>query len=230
MVWMINQFIAIIPARSGSKGLPRKNKKLLAGKPLILYTIEAAIKSNVFKEVIVSTDDHDIINLLNDKEYKSVHVDIRPMELASDTTEMFEVVNYLIKKYRIPHRNYITLLQPTSPLRDFKEIKKAIRKFKNSGKDALISVVETNNRVLKTCLINDDVLIGIKSNELLFKNRQSLPKTYRPNGAIYIYQVKDLLYYQNFHLINTTTYIMEKGKSLDIDDITDFEKIESILS
>jgi CMP-N,N'-diacetyllegionaminic acid synthase len=73
-------------------------------------------------------------------------------------------------------------------------------------------------------------LIGIKSNELLFKNRQSLPKTYRPNGAIYIYQVTDLLYYQDFHLINTATYIMEKGKSLDIDDITDFEKIESILS
>ena len=225
---MTERFIAIIPARAGSKGLPGKNKKLLAGKPLILHTVDAAIESKVFDSIIVSTDDEDIVKLICSNE--TVSVDIRPDKLASDKTEMYEVLEYLIDKFELTEGDCITLLQPTSPLRDYADIKMATKRFLGGESSALISVVETENTILKSCLINNDVLVGIHSNELLFKNRQFLPKTYKPNGAIYIYRVKDLLEKKGFHLDNTTPFIMNEEKSFDIDNIEDFKKIEGMLS
>jgi CMP-N,N'-diacetyllegionaminic acid synthase len=226
---MTKRYIAVVPARSGSKGLPGKNKKLLAGKPLILHTVDAAIGTGTFSDIIVTTDDRDIITLLNNEKYENVTVDKRPKNLASDNTEMYEVIEYLIDNYKLSSNDFLILLQPTSPLRDDKDIINAINKFEESDSSALISVTESDNTVLKHCIFDGELLVGIRTNDLLFKNRQSLPKTYKPNGAIYIYKAEDLIKNRGFHLDKTTAYIMDKKISLDIDDINDFEKLEGIL-
>lgn len=222
--------VAVIPARSGSKGLPGKNKRLLVGKPLILHTVDSAISSGVFDLIIVSTNDPEIKLLLDDAKYEKIVVDQRPEKISSDKTEMFDVLTYLIEKYSLHSDTLLTLLQPTSPLRNENDISEAFNLFDETKYKALISIVETENTVLKNCLISNNVLEGIRSSDLLFKNRQSLPKTYKPNGAIYIYKVKDLIVNNGFHLDLVLPYLMTQQKSLDIDNLNDFERIESILN
>lgn len=226
---MTNRYIAVIPARAGSKGLPGKNKMILAGKPLVLHTLDSALEAKVFDSIIVSTDDEGIIELLDDKKYRSICSDVRPEKLARDNTEMYEVLYYLINKYDLPDDCFLTLLQPTSPLRDSMDIIQAIKKLENSDLESLVSVVESDNTVLKSCFLDNDLLRGIHADELLFKNRQSLPKVYKPNGAIYIYKIGAILANHGFYLNQTISYIMDKEKSLDIDNLHDFKKLEGVL-
>ena len=126
--------------------------------------------------------------------------------------------------------DYIVLLQPTSPLRNDIDIAEAIDRLEKGEKKALISVTKSDSSILKSCFINDNKLIGISSNQFIFKNRQSLPHVYKPNGAIYIYKVKDLKDSNGFHLHNVMAYCMSEEKSLDIDNMSDFELIEEILN
>ena len=140
---MNKTFLAIIPARGGSKRLPRKNLLDLCGKPLIAWSIESALKSKYISKVIVSSDDEEILQIsLN----FGATVIKRPDELASDTATTFDAIEHTIKS--LEKYDYVVLLQPTSPLRDEKHIDKAIELLEEKDADAIISVCEVEHSPL----------------------------------------------------------------------------------
>ena len=222
-------FLAIIPARGGSKRLPRKNILDLCGKPLIAYTIEAALKSKYISKVIVSSDDEEILNIA--KEYKADFIK-RPDELARDTTPTEPVVEHILQNIKdLGNYSYLVLLQPTSPLRDEKDIDEAISKLiQEKDATALISVKEIDNKILKAFKINNNgYLEGISNNKYPFMRRQDLPKVFMPNGAIYIISINEFLKTKRLFSDNAISYLMNEEKSLDIDTIDDFEKIKNYI-
>ena len=216
---MNKTFLAIIPARGGSKRLPRKNLLDLCGKPLIAWSIEAALKSKYISKVIVSSDEEEILNIA--KEYKADFIK-RPDELASDTATTFDAIEHTIKS--LEKYDYIVLLQPTSPLRNEKHIDEAIELLELKKADAIISVCETDHSPLWCNILNEDLsMTNFLSKELLNKRSQDLPLFYRLNGAIYICETQKLLRNKSFFIKeNIFAYIMDKKTSVDIDDDIDF--------
>ena len=220
-------FLAIIPARGGSKRLPRKNILNLCGKPLISWSIEAGLKSKYIDKVVVSSDDTEILNISN--EFK-VQVIKRPNELASDTSTSFDVVQHAIDN--LESYEYILLLQPTSPLRNENHIDKAIEILKEKNADAVISVCEMNHNPLWSNTLDDSLSMeGFISNNLLNNRSQDLKKYYRLNGAIYLCKTDKLLKEKSFFLKkNIFAYVMNSNDSIDIDRKEDFELASLYLS
>ena len=220
-------FLAIIPARGGSKRLPRKNILNLCGKPLISWSIEAGLKSKYIDKVVVSSDDTEILNISN--EFK-VQVIKRPNELASDTSTSFDVVQHAIDN--LESYEYILLLQPTSPLRNENHIDKAIEILKEKNADAVISVCEMNHNPLWSNTLDDSLSMeGFISNNLLNNRSQDLKKYYRLNGAIYLCKTDKLLKEKSFFLKkNIFAYVMNSNNSIDIDTKEDFELASLYLS
>ena len=220
-------FLAIIPARGGSKRLPRKNILNLCGKPLISWSIEAGLKSKYIDKVVVSSDDTEILNISN--EFK-VQVIKRPNELASDTSTSFDVVQHAIDN--LESYEYILLLQPTSPLRNENHIDKAIEILEEKNADAVISVCEMNHNPLWSNTLDDSLSMeGFISNNLLNNRSQDLKKYYRLNGAIYLCKTDKLLKEKSFFLKkNIFAYVMNSNNSIDIDTKEDFELASLYLS
>ena len=212
-------FLAIIPARGGSKRLPRKNVLDLCGKPLISYTIEAGLKSKYIDKVIVTSDDEEILSI--SKRY-GADIIVRPEELGSDTATTFDVLEHTINS--LEKYDYIVLLQPTSPLRDEKHIDEAIELLNKKDAHSVISVCEAEHSPLWCNTLNEDLNISnFLSKETLDKRSQDLPKYYRINGAIYICKTKKLLEKKSFFLKeNIFAYIMDRKSSIDIDEQIDF--------
>ena len=210
--------IAIIPARSGSKGLPNKNILMLLDKPLMAYSIEAAIDSGCFERVIVSTDslEYKVI-----AEQYGAEVILRDEELASDTATSFMVIKDVLNK--ISGYDYFVLLQPTSPFRDAKHIKQAIKEFELKAQmNFLISVCESNKSADLIKPIDDD--FSLKYFDLDFSNyRRQNKKEYTPNGAIFIGKNQAYLDKKHFFGADSLAFIMNKVDSVDIDDKLDFE-------
>ena len=220
------KIIAIIPARSGSKGLKDKNIKILNGKPLIAYTIDAAIESAVFDRIIVSTDSEVYAEI--SREYGAEVPFLRSVENSDDKADSWvvvrEVLSNLNEKFDI-----VVLLQPTSPLRTKNDIKCALDLFFAKDADSVFSVCETDHPMFWCNTINDNLSAkGFIKKEFL-KPRQQLPKTYTINGAIYIVKI-DLLDKMNLYSDKGYIYIMDKVKSIDIDSEIDFELAKIILS
>jgi CMP-N,N'-diacetyllegionaminic acid synthase len=220
-------FLAIIPARGGSKRLPRKNILDLCGKPLIAYTIEAALKSKYIDKVIVSSDDEEILNISS-----NFGADIikRPIDLANDTATTFDTIKHTIDNFE--KYDYIVLLQPTSPLRNEKHIDEAIQLLKEKNAHAVISVCEMEHSPLWcNTLPKDGNMNNFLRDEVLNKRSQDLEKYYRLNGAIYICKTDKLLENKSFLLRNNIfAYIMDRESSIDIDEEIDFKIAEVILS
>ncbi|MGD9625711.1 MAG: acylneuraminate cytidylyltransferase family protein [Arcobacter sp.] len=221
-------FLAIIPARGGSKRLPRKNVLDLCGKPLIAHTIEAGLKSNYIDKVIVSSDDEEILEISKKIGAKTVK---RPDELASDIATTFDAIKHTIDN-NIDKYNYIVLLQPTSPLRNEKHIDEAIELLEIKNADAIISVCEMEHSPLwSNTLPQDGSMKGFLRDEVLNKRSQDLEKYYRLNGAIYICKTEKLLENKSFFLKeNIFAYIMDRENSVDIDEDIDFKIAEVILN
>lgn len=220
--------IAIIPARGGSKGLPGKNIKPLNGKPMIAYTIEAALNSKGISRVIVSTDDEEIAKVA--KEYGAEVPFMRPAHLATDEAKSIDVFKFTIselekKSHQIPH---FMVLQPTSPLRDSKDIDEAIALFNTKKAENVISFCEEDHPIFWHKYITKEGKFEEIFEGDFIKNRQEIKKTYRPNGAIYIFS-KKTLETQNYYSENTFAYIMDKKNSIDVDTIDDFEYAEFLL-
>lgn len=216
------KILGIIPARGGSKGIPRKNIKLLNGKPLIVYTIEAALASNLDR-VIVSTDCKEIAGI--SKEY-GAEVMMRPSHLAEDKTPTLPVLQDVILKLNEKFDAVMTL-QPTSPLRTVEDINKSIEIF-SSDKDAdsLVSVLEVPHNYMseKLMSLHGKYLTG--SSEV--KRRQDISKMYARNGAaIYITKTEKLGEYIFGGKI--LPYFMSKINSFDIDDMEDWEIVERLI-
>jgi CMP-N-acetylneuraminic acid synthetase len=221
--------ICIIPARGGSKRLPRKNILTLVDKPLIAYTIIAAIESEVCDKIVVSTEDDEIAKVA--KNY-GAEVIKRPKTLAEDHVKVVDVVYYTLKslpsntKYDI-----LTLLLPTSPLRNSKHIREAVNLFIESKADSLVSVTEYPAPPFQAMIIENGYLKPLFDWKYLrTKTRaQDYYKAYYPNGAIYITYVEKFLKVKNFFIGNIIPYIMNKIDGLDIDEYIDFKLAEYII-
>ena len=216
---MNKTFLAIIPARGGSKRLPRKNILDLCGKPLISWSIEAALKSKYISKVVVSSDDEEILNISS-----NFGADIikRPYELANDTATTFDAIKHTINN--LEKYDYIVLLQPTSPLRNEKHIDEAIELLEEKQADAIVSVCEMDHSPLwSNTLPKDGNMNNFLRDEVLNKRSQDLEKYYRVNGAIYICKTDKLLENKSFFLKdNIFAYIMDRKSSIDIDEEIDF--------
>lgn len=187
--------LAIIPARSGSKGVPGKNIKVLGDKPLIAYSIEQAIVSNCFENVIVSTDDEAIATIA--KQFGAEVPFIRPSDLASDEASSISVVQHAVGYFETIgiYFDAICLLQPTSPFREQGFISKAITTFCNNNSDALVSVLEVPHQYNPHWVFEPDsngfLQIVTGENELI-KRRQELPKTFFRDGSIYLSKIESI--------------------------------------
>lgn len=223
----MGNILMIIPARGGSKRLPRKNVLPLAGKPLICWTIEAAINSGLNARVMVTSDDDEILSVASKYTKSGVICHKRASKLSTDTAATSDVILDAVEAERQAGCNpeIVVLLQPTSPLRRPEHIIDSIALFKNKGGEAtVVSVCETDHPKAWIGEINDDgVLTGI---DISGARSQSYKKNYRLNGAIYIYNVKESLR-TNFKMTsNIIAFLMDARSSLDIDSEWDFKQCE----
>lgn len=214
--------IAIIPARSGSKGLKNKNIKLLNGKPLLAYTVEAALQSGLFDCVHVSTDSEQYADIA--REFGADVPFLREVELASDTSSTWDALRFVIKKYEELGQKFDTvcLLQPTSPLRDATDIKNAYQIFEKKKAESVISVCETEHSPLLCNTLKESGSMKGFIDMKKVGRRQELSTYYRLNGAIYIQTVDLLMQGGDLYGDESYAYVMEKEHSVDIDDEMDF--------
>ena len=223
--------IAIIPARGGSKTIPRKNIKLLAGKPLIVYTIETALKSKLLDRVIVSTDDEEIAVI--SKKHGAEVPFIRPRELALDTTPMLPVLQHAVsyvERNGKSHVDIVVLLQPTSPFREVSDIKNCIEKLKNEKVDSVVTVCEAeHNPYFAMMKFQNDNLMPLLKTEKPITRRQEAPKVYRLNGAVYAVRRNVLINENKIFTDNTKAVIMSQERSIDLDRPIDFEFAEFLI-
>lgn len=222
--------IAIIPARSGSKGLKNKNIKLLNNKPLIAYTIEAAKDSNIFDEIYVSTDSYEYASIA--REYGANVPFLRDSALSTDISSSWDVVKEAILRYEELGEKFdtVTLLQPTSPLRRSIDIKNGFEIFNNKKALAVIAVCEVDHSPLWCNILPaDGSLENFLDNDLVNLPRQNLPSYYRINGAIYIMDTNHLMSNGNIYSDQCYSVIMPKEKSIDIDDSIDFQIAEVLM-
>jgi CMP-N-acetylneuraminic acid synthetase len=223
----------IIPARKGSKGIINKNMIDIKDKHLIEYTYIEALKSNLDK-IILTTDDDNIINL-SKKKYPNILVPFkRPDILSCGNTEAINVALHLLdylKKcdYDIP--DIICWLQPTSPLRTSFDINNCIEIMKNKEIDSVISVVDVNGiSPYKMKQIDDNgYLVDLIKLENKSTNRQKLPKTFIPNGAIFMIKTDSLIKFNNFFGSKSIPYEMDEENSVNIDSLLDVEITKLIL-
>lgn len=227
------KLLGIITARGGSKGIPKKNIKSFCGKPLIFYTISCAKESGVFDRIIVSTDDDKIAKIA--RQYGVEVPFIRPKSLAKDNTPTLSVIQHAVKwliKNESYLPDYVSVLQPTSPLRQPFHVKEAFDLILKSKADSVLGVCEipASFSPFKAMHIKNGYL-KLLDDSLIYKRtsrRQDLEKTYYSNGAIYILKAKLLLDEKNASLYGekTVPYIMDVEYSIDIDTETDFEMAE----
>jgi len=221
--------IALIPARGGSKGLPNKNIKLLNGKPLIAYTIEAALQAKEISRVIVSTDYENIKEVA--LEYGAEVPFLRPDSLATDSSSSLDVFRYTINRLEeegnIVINNFV-VLQPTSPLRTSKHIEEAIVLFKEKEAKAVVSYCKEYHSIFwhKKIDHNGKIINIFEGN--FSKNRQEIQETYFPNGAIYVFD-KNYIFSTKDYSKDCYAYIMDRKYSIDIDTMDDFLYAEFLM-
>jgi CMP-N-acetylneuraminic acid synthetase len=225
---MNENIISIIPARGGSKGLPRKNIAMLNGKPLIAYSIESALKSNFMNRVIVSTEDEEIAEI--SKKYGS-EVMKRPIELAGDNTSTISVVKHVLNQLECEgyHVKVLVLLQPTTPLRTSVDIDAAIQLFLASNCQSVISVCEMGHSPYWSFEVEKGHMKPLFGKKYLGMRRQDLPKVYMPNGALFISSPEEINRADSFYSSRIIPYIMSAERSIDIDCEMDLLEAEIIL-
>lgn len=210
--------LAIIPARGGSKGVPRKNIRQVAGKPLIAWTIQEALKSRYIDRTIVSTEDPEIAEIA--REWGAETPFMRPAELAKDETPGIEPVIHAIRT--LPGYAYVVLLQPTSPLRRQNDIDGCIELCQNRGAESCVSVCEPDKSPYWMFSVDDQGrLRRLLDGGSTTKRRQDLPTVYALNGAVYVADAEALLRTESLITENTVPYLMPKTSSIDIDTETD---------
>jgi len=222
--------LGLIPARGGSKGLPRKNIRPLLGKPLIAWTIEQALASKYLDMVIVSTDDEKIAEI--SRKYGAELPFMRPKKLATDEARGIDVVLHAMDQIEENDKPYdlLILLQPTSPLRTSEDIDKAIELLFLKKAQTIVSVCEVDHHPYWSNILpkNGCMKDFIKA-EIMNKNRQELPVFYRLNGAIYLAYWDYLKEQKSFLGKETFAYIMLQERSIDINKEIDFKLAEALM-
>lgn len=222
--------LAVIPARGGSKGVPHKNMKMLADKPLIAYTIEAALKSEIFSKVIVSTDSREIARIA--QQYGAEVPFLRPAEISGDSVSSDEVILHALHFFeeKGEHFQQVCKLQPTSPFRTAQDLKEAFRLFSEADAAYLVSVCECEHSPLWCGTLGENnSMDDFLREEVIQSCRQKLPQYYRLNGAVYMAKVENFYQSKSFFGKNGMAYIMPGEKSIDIDSNLDFMIAEFML-
>ncbi|HIP49651.1 MAG TPA: acylneuraminate cytidylyltransferase family protein [Lutibacter sp.] len=226
-------FLAIIPARGGSKGLPGKNIKVLCGKPLIAWSIEAGLKSKYIDEVMVTTDSQEIADIA--QKYGANVPFLRPKELATDTATTFDVIKHTISFYKEKLKkefDYIVLLEPTSPLREKDDIDNMIKKIVSNETyfDSIVSIGEVHEHpsIMKKIVQQEHLESYCKELEMKSRRQDNHP-AYFPYGVAYIVKTSTLLEEKTFYSKRNTFYKIKRYQCYEIDDIYDFLAIENIM-
>lgn len=219
--------LAVIPARGGSKGVPGKNKKLLHGKPLIQYSIDTALQSKHISEVVVTTDDDEIIAIA-----KSLGANVpfvRPKHLAEDTTPTLPVIQHAVSHFEAEGKQFdaICLLQPTSPFRPKGFLDKALETFQEKQTDSLVSVLEVPHQYNPhwTFEANDNGVLQIATGEQnIIPRRQELPKAYHRDGSVYITKTNVLMHEDSLYGNSVAYIVSDERFYVNIDTTEDWEK------
>jgi len=224
-----NAALALIPARGGSKGIPRKNIRDIAGKPLIAWSIEAAKGCPKISKIIVSSDDDEILQIATQLGAEPLK---RPAKIATDQSRSEPVVIHALEELKksgdMPE--WLVYLQPTSPLRTSEHLSRAFALLEEKKADGLISVCEGDNKFLKAYLATPQgYLVGVANNDFPNWNRQDLPKIYMPNGAIYIMRSRQFLDCPRFWNEKTVPFVMSVQESADLDSPEDIPAVEAEL-
>lgn len=219
--------LAIIPARGGSKGVPRKNIRDVVGKPLIAWSIEEAKKSVYIDRLVISTDDQEIANIA--VQWGGEVPFLRPAELARDDSPGIAPVIHILKTEGFSEYDLVVLLQPTSPLRKVEDIDGAIAFMVNRNAKACVSVVEPDKSPFWMFFLDGTGhLVPLLEGD--FACRQDIPPVYALNGAVYVAEVSWLLSKQAFISDETVAYTMPKDRSIDIDTETDLMLVNQFIS
>ena len=224
----MTKILGIIPARGGSKGIPKKNLYPLMGKPLIFYTISEALRSELITDVIVSTDDLEIKGV--SEKYGAQVPFIRPKELSGDLALAVPTIQHATTTYekmKDIRYDYIIMLQPTAPLRKAGDIDGALTLLMNQDVDSVISIVDVDNyHPMKMKVVEDGRLKDFQKPPTENPPRQSLPQIYIVNGAMYATKRDVLVNQSSFIGEDSLPYIMSRNKSVNIDNIEDFIVVE----
>jgi CMP-N,N'-diacetyllegionaminic acid synthase len=224
-----NKILAIIPARSGSKGVEHKNIKELHGMPLIAHTIKNAKLSGIFDDIVVSTDSVEYATIAEN--YGARVPFIRPKELATDSSTSVDVIIHTIEELKQDglEYDYFMLLQPTSPLRTHQDILSAINLLYKKNAISIVSVCEAEHSPLLMNTLENSLSMENFITNTHNKRRQDLPIYYRLNGAIYLCKTDYFLDQKSFYGSRSFAYIMNQLNSIDIDTEIDFSLVSSLL-
>lgn len=218
---MDSRTLTLIPARGGSKGVPRKNVRLVGGKPLIAWSIEAAKGSKAVGDFYVSTDDEEIARVSREH---GAEVLPRPPEFAQDKSPMIGVIQHALATCREKHGveyEYFLLLQPTAPMRNSGDIDEAMRVLRDTGADSVISVYQVEDAHPSRMYLIEDGRLRPYSEEPPGSLRQDLPKVFHRNGAIYACRTSLIREQGRLWGGKLVPYIMPKKRSVNIDDPDD---------
>ena len=222
--------LAVITARSGSKGLKDKNIKLLGKYPLLAYSIKAAKESGMYDEIFVSTDSERYAEIA--REYGAGVPFLRSDKIAGDNASSWDAVREALDKYQELGKTFdtVTLLQPTSPLRSAEDIRNGYQIFEEKNADYVIGVCQTDHSPLWCNTLPEDLsMADFISKEIDSKPRQELPDYYRINGALYIVRVDKLDGVTDMYHSGCFAYVMPQERSVDIDTEFDFKLAELLM-
>jgi len=227
------RIMGLIPARGGSKGIPGKNVRPMAGKPLIAHTIECARSSGVVDRLLCSTDSPEIAGIA--EKFGAGAPFLRPPEYSTDTASGMDVIrhamNWVEKNDPAGPYDLLILLQPTSPLRSPGDILASLRMLEEKKADVVLSACEAGHSPLFMNTLPGDFCMAdfIRAEALDVKYRQQLPVFYRLNGAIYLCRWDYLKSHGGFFSSGTYAYVMPRERSVDIDDPIDFDFAEFLI-
>ncbi len=223
--------IAVIPARSGSKGLPDKNIIDLAGRPLMYYTVKAALDSGCFEEVMVSTDSEKYASIA--RKFGANVPFFRSEKMSGDSASSWDTVQEVLLNYEVIGKKfkYVALLQPTSPLRDSEDIKNVFKFLTETEANNVVTITETDHPV-QWCfrLPRSGMMDEMAASPYNYMRRQELEKYYRENGAMYLVDARKIMKNgYNFYTDKCAGYIMPREKSIDIDTKLDLIIAKTII-
>ena len=225
--------IAIVPARGGSKGLPGKNMRELCGQPLISWSIQAGLGSSHVDEVMVTTDSPEIADVA--RAFGAAVPFMRPADLASDTATSFDVIWHTLEFYKTELRrsfDYVVLLEPTSPLRDKRDVDMALRQLLNKPQASAIAGICKTESQNPAFLVRRDAagfIEGYENRSMKVLRRQDIAEVFFFEGSVYISETEALIRHKTFYHAQTIGYEVPKWKSLEIDDMVDFVMVEALM-
>jgi CMP-N,N'-diacetyllegionaminic acid synthase len=216
----------LIPAKKNSSGIKNKNLIKINGKNLVERTLSVCFSSKLTNLIYVSSDSRNILNIA--KKNNAIPIK-RPKKFCSNNSSANSVVLHFISVLPanlIRANPWVFYLQPTSPLRKKKHLIEACKLLKNTK--AVTSVYETESNLFKGLYKSGKYLLPLVKENFLTENRQKLKKTFYPNGAIYIFKIKDFLKKNKIPIFRSVPYIMNRRDSLDIDSISDLRILKKL--